>query len=508
MSSEVNTSFVLDMQRKLYRWSSDNPDKVFADLFNLICDRRTLNEAWKRLARNRGSQTPGTDGVTRRTVEERPGGVARFLDEIREALRSGAYQPEPVRQRLIPKPGKPGKFRPLGIPTLTDRLVQMALKLILEPIYETDFYPTSYGFRKGRSTHDALVKIQQCLHPTSWGPSVYSYVIEGDIKGCFDAIDHHVLMERVRRRVSDRKVVRLILAFLKAGVMVEGNVRHPVTGSPQGGIISPMLSNIYLTAIDERYGRWSMRPREPIGNASNRRIYDRRKGRPIFYMVRYADDFVVLVSGTREQAEAEKHALAEFLKTELCMELSMEKTRITGVREGFDFLGYRVAQTKALQTGRWVGNLFIPKSKLNDLRHRIKVMAKGIPTGFTLADVIGRINPILLGWRNYYRYATWAYRDFVNLDYWIWQRIGRWLRKKYRTASWQTLQRRFSQNVRGEKRRWIDGLKRLRLLREGGTSRYPHQAIEKPNGWNAEMKHALRNRTRDFWEAFKRLSYN
>lgn len=170
MSNEVNTSFVLDMQRKLYRWSSDTPDRVFADLFNLVCDRGTLTEAWQRLARNSGSRTPGTDGVTRRTVEERPGGVARFLDEIHEGLRNGTYQPEPVRQRLIPKPGKPGKFRPLSIPTFTDRLVQMALKLILEPIFETDFYPTSYRFRKGRSTHDALERIQKNLHPTQHGP--------------------------------------------------------------------------------------------------------------------------------------------------------------------------------------------------------------------------------------------------------------------------------------------------------------------------------------------------
>ena len=244
MPGTVNTAFVLDMQRKLYRWSSSDPDKVFADLFNLVGDRRTLNDAWQRLIRNRGSRTPGTDGVTRRRVEERPGGAAGFLAEIREELRCGTYRPEPVRQRLIPKPGKAGKVRPLGIPTLKDRLVQMALKLILEPIFEADFYPTSYEFRKGRSTHDALAKIQRSLHPTTGGTSVYHHVIEGDIKGCFDAIDHHVLMERVRRRVSDRKVLRLILGFLKAGVMVEGTVRHPVTGSPQGGIISPLLSNI------------------------------------------------------------------------------------------------------------------------------------------------------------------------------------------------------------------------------------------------------------------------
>lgn len=139
MSGPVNTGFILAMQRKLYRWSTASPDKVFADLFNVVCDRRTLDVAWHRLARNRGSQTPGTNGVTRRKVEERAGGVTMFLADIREELRHGTYSPEPVRQRLIPKPGRPGKVRPLGIPTLKDRLVQMALKLVLEPIFEADF---------------------------------------------------------------------------------------------------------------------------------------------------------------------------------------------------------------------------------------------------------------------------------------------------------------------------------------------------------------------------------
>lgn len=512
MSDEVNISFVLDMQSKLYRWSSEDPDKVFVDLFNLVCDRRTLNEAWRRLARNSGSRTPGTDGMTRLMVEQRPGGAAAFLEEIREALRSGTYRPEPVRQRLIPKPGKPGQFRPLGIPTLIDRLVQMALKLILEPIFEADFYPTSYGFRRGRSTHDALERIQRFLQPTKRGPSVYRYVIEGDIKGCFDAIDHHVMMEGGRRRIGDRKVLGLILAFLKAGVMIEGTVRHPVTGSPQGGIISPMLSNIYLTAIDERYGRWSMRPREPSINAAARRVKDHKKGRPVYYLVRYADDFVVLVDGTREQAEAEKLALAEFLKTELRMELSMEKTRITDVREGIDFLGYRVAQTKALLPnkhghGRWIGNLFIPKGKLKDLRRKIKVMVRGIPTGFPLTEVIKRLNPVIAGWRNYYRYATQAYREFSHLDRWLWWRVGRWLRKKHRKTTWPMLCRRYFRSVPGQRRQWADESKRLRFFSDGGTMRYPDQNIAKPNGWNADRTYQQRASVHDFWAAFDRLKF-
>ncbi|UGR49404.1 group II intron reverse transcriptase/maturase [Pseudomonas aeruginosa] len=506
MSDTVNTGFVLDMQRKLYRWSSADANKVFVDLFNLVCDRRTLADAWFRLARNRGSQTPGNDGVTRRRVEERPGGVSAFLEEIRDALREGRYQPEPVRQRLIPKPGKPGQFRPLGIPTLADRLVQMALKTVLEPIYEARFYPCSYGFRPGRSAHDALARIQRQLHPTGHGPAPYTYVIEGDIKGCFDAIDHHVLMERVRRRIQDRKVLRLILAFLKAGIMVEGSVQHPVTGTPQGGIISPLLANIYLTAIDERYGRWSMRPGERPQNAADRRHYDRKRSRPIFRVTRYADDFVVLVVGSREEAETEKQALAQFLHTELRMELSMEKTQITGVQEGFDFLGYRVVQTRALRTGRAVGNLFIPKSKLKNLRYRIKVMTKEKPTGLPLAELIEDLNPLLTGWRNYYRYATWAGRDFSRLDWWIWQRVGRWLHKKYRKATQHEFLRRFTERSKGNRWRWCDGMQRLRFLHDGRTFYYPNRAIQVPNGWNEPIDREVGILREQFWSSFNTLA--
>jgi retron-type reverse transcriptase len=224
-SDPVNIGFILNMQRKLYRWSREAPDRVYKDLFNLVCDRRSLWLAWKQLCRNRGSGTPGIDGLTRCEAEANPDGAMGFIDEVRKQLRNGTYKPQPVRQRLIPKPGKPGKYRPLGIPTLTDRLVQMALKNVLEPIYEADFYPTSYGFRRGRSTMDALTTIQHKLNPTYLGGiSKIDYIIEADIKGCFDNIDHHLLMEQLRKRTADRKVLRLILAFLRAGVMTEGGI--------------------------------------------------------------------------------------------------------------------------------------------------------------------------------------------------------------------------------------------------------------------------------------------
>ena len=268
-----------------------------------------------------------------------------------------------------------------------------------------------------------------------------------------------------------------------------------------------MLSNIYLTALDERYGRWSQRPREPYANAAARRVKDHARRRTVFYMVRYADDFVVLVDGTREQAEAEKLALAEFLQTELRMELSIEKTKVTDVREGFDFLGYRVMQTKARNTGRRVGNLFIPKGKLNDLRHKIKVLVKQTSIGRTLTDVIDKLNPVLLGWRNYYRYATGAYGAFHQLDFWIWERVGRWLRKRHGDASWPVVRRRYNRSAQGKRRQWTEGSKRLRFLTEGKTRRYPTQLITKPNGWDAPREARHRASTRGFWDAFHSLRH-
>ncbi len=503
----VNTAFVLDMQRKLYRWSNADADKVFGDLFNLIIDQRTLAHAWARLARNRGSQTPGTDGMTRRKVEERPGGVALYLEQIRVEVRQGAYRPEPVRQRLIPKAGRPGQFRPLGIPTLKDRLVQMAVKLVLEPIYEADFYPTSFGFRRGRSTHDALAAVQRTLHPTNHGPSPVRFVIEGDIKGCFDAIDHHLLMERIRLRVSDRKVLRLVHAFLKAGVMIEGSLRHPVTGTPQGGVLSPLLANIFLTAIDERYGRWTVRPRERLQQAADRRHTDRRAGRPTFRIVRYADDFVIMVAGTEDEAHAERDALARFLEQELRLELSKEKTLVTPVEKGFDFLGYRVVQTMALRTGRPVGNLYIPKQKVQRLRDNLKGRTTRSNLERTLGALIDELNPLVRGWRTYYRHATDACREFNSLDWWLGQRVYRWLCKKHRIRSWKRLRRRYYRPTpdRATARVWADGSRQLARFGEATTSRYRRKGSVTDGVWNDANPLPRRSDAKAYWSAVNSL---
>jgi retron-type reverse transcriptase len=223
-------TYTNDMQRKLYLRSRERPDRTFDDLFNLVCHPLTLQEAWRRVSRRKASRTAGVDGTTRSRIEGSAGGVEGFLDELRRSLKDGTYTATPVREKLIPKPGKPGKFRTLGIPTLRDRVVQMALKLVLEPIFEADFYPCSYGFRPGRCTMDAVIQILELLMPKAQGNSPYAYVIEGDVRACFDTIDHHLLMERVRRRIRDKRVLRLVRAFLKAGVMSEGKPSAPSNG--------------------------------------------------------------------------------------------------------------------------------------------------------------------------------------------------------------------------------------------------------------------------------------
>nr|WP_232839142.1 reverse transcriptase domain-containing protein [Streptomyces triticisoli] len=203
---------VLGHQLKLHRWARSDPARRFADVFNLICDRATLLVAWERVSGNRGARTAGVDAVTRYHVEERLR-VIPFLEELRSSLKDGTFQALPVKQAVIPK--KNGKVRYLGIPTLRDRVAQMALKLVLEPIFEADFYPSSYGYRPGRRAQDAIAEIH---HLTS-RPSNYEWVIEGDIKACFDSVDHHVLMDLVAERIKDRKVLRLVGAFLRAGVV-------------------------------------------------------------------------------------------------------------------------------------------------------------------------------------------------------------------------------------------------------------------------------------------------
>src|SRR5215207_6167960 len=281
------------MQTKLHHWAAGKPGRRFDDLFNLVCDPAFLVVAWERVAANAGSKTPGIDRATVAWIESRIG-VEVFLQDIRAQLKARIFQPVAVRQVMIPKPS--GKLRRLGIPTVTDRVVQAALKLVLEPIFEAGFQPCSYGFRPGRRAQDAIAEI----HYLTSSPRNYEWIVEADIEACFDRIDHAALIGRVNRRVADKRVLALIKAFLRAGILTEhGGFEDTVTGTPQGGILSPLLANIALSALDEHFARaWTA-----IGSEWERRKR-RARGEATFRLVRYADDFVVVVSGRGTHAEA------------------------------------------------------------------------------------------------------------------------------------------------------------------------------------------------------------
>jgi RNA-directed DNA polymerase len=234
---------VREIQAKLHRWARDDPHRRFDDLFNLVADPAFLLVAWDRVRGNKGARTAGVDGQTVYYVET-VRGVEGFLDELRSQLKDRSFRPLPVRERMIPKAG--GKLRRLGIAAVRDRVVQASLKLVLEPTFEADFLPCSYGFRPNRRTHDAVAEVR---HMTSHS---YEWIVEGDITACFDEISHPALMDRVRVRVGDKRVLALVKAFLKAGILGEDRVlRTTDTGTPQGSILSPLLSNVALSVLDE-----------------------------------------------------------------------------------------------------------------------------------------------------------------------------------------------------------------------------------------------------------------
>lgn len=419
---------VLHVQRKLHEWASSDAERRFYDLWNLVCDPATLVVAWSRVSRNRGSRTAGVDGATRHYVEQQLG-VERFLEELRGELKSGAFRPLAVRERLIPK--RDGRMRRLGIPALRDRVVQMALKLVMEPIFEIDFYPSSYGYRPGRRTHDAIAEI---VHFTK-APSHYEWVIEADIEACFDQLAHSQILGEVRRRIGDRRVIGLVRSFLKAGVMTEtGRQQRTVTGTPQGGIASPLLANIALSALDRHYqADW-----QEMSSYQGKRQYLQRRGRPTYRLVRYADDLVILVKGSREQAAALLEQLAQRVQA-LGLSLKPEKTGITHIDEGFVFLGLRIIR-RPKGHKRYVYT-FVSNEALASIKHKVKTLTGRSTLNLELSALLSALNPVLRGWAGYYRHAA-AKRTLDYLANYAWWRIVRWLRKKHPQLTWKQIRRR------------------------------------------------------------------
>lgn len=421
------------MQAKLHQWAKDDPSRRFDDLFNLVYDPAFLVEAWERVRRNAGARTAGVDKVTVAQVETWVG-VEVFLRHVRDLLKSRAFTPAAARQVMIPKAN--GKLRKLGIPTVTDRVVQASLKLVLEPIFEAGFLPCSYGFRPNRRAQDAIAEI----HHLASEPINYQWVLEADIAACFDTLDHVAVLDRLRARIKDKRVGALVKAFLKAGVMTQLDDREEtITGTPQGGILSPLLANIALSALDDYFARrW-----EPN---RWRRQQRKRQGLGNWRLIRYADDFVVMVSGRRRHAEALREEVAAVLAP-LGLRLAPDKTRVVHIDEGLDFLGFHIQRRRKRGTDKHYIYTTPSKKAVQAIKDKVRVetsrSTRNKPTGAMIAAVDRKVR----GWANYFRHGV-SRVVFEKIDHFTWWRLVHWIRRKHSRISVKEVLRRFADRWR------------------------------------------------------------
>jgi len=399
---------VQQLREKLGHAAKTNKSRRFHALYDKVCRLDVLWEAWRSVRANKGAA--GVDGETLADIEKK--GEARFVEECRERLLQKRYRPQPVRRHYIPK--KDGRKRPLGIPTIQDRVVQMAVKLVLEPIFEADFQECSFGFRPKRSAKQALARIRKaCNRKGNW-------VVDVDIQGFFDNINQEKLMKLMEMRVSDRRTLKLIRQWLGAGVMEEGKVKRSDLGTPQGGVISPLLANIYLNYFD--------------------RLWEKH-GKEVGELTRYADDFVVVCKTRKDAVHA--HKLIQGIMERLELTLHPEKSRIVGLwtgEEGFDFLGMHHRKTKA-ETGRsqvyYTTQQWLCKKAEKHVREVVRErLASPSMRSTSFEEHVKWLNPKIQGWKNYYA-TPHSTKWMAKLDWYIRQRLSKWYAKKRQRRSWR-----------------------------------------------------------------------
>lgn len=393
------------LQRNLYLTAKKNKQRRFHALYDRIYRPDILWRAWKEVKENKGSA--GIDGVTLKDVEKY--GIEEYLEEIQKELKEGIYRPKPVKRVYIPKPD--GKQRPLGIPTVKDRIVQQATKIIIEPIFEANFLDTSYGFRPKRSAKQATEKVKKELYK-NW------YVVDADIQGYFDNIDHEILMTLLKKRISDRKVLKLSRLWLKAGIIEDGVYKKVEKGSPQGGVISPLLANIYLHVLDAYW----------------------QKNVKLGSIVRYADDAVIVCRTRKDAIEAYRHL--KYITDKLKLTLNPEKTKIVDMnKENFDFLGFCFQKYRSPKSGRMLPYMMPSKKSMMKVKDAIRIITCRKSAYEGLEGKVKKLNPIIRGWRNYFEHGN-AARRFIQLDEYLWMKLWRrvYNRRKQRKYKVRVLQ--------------------------------------------------------------------
>jgi RNA-directed DNA polymerase len=411
-------SDILKVQQSFARKAQAQQGHRFEDLYHLICRGEWITEALTTVLSNTGARTAGIDGMNRedlRTDTQRQ----MFVKTLQNDLKTGQYRPSAVRRAWIDKPGKPEK-RGLGIPTLRDRVVQELLRMLMEPIWESNFLDCSSGFRPGRRTMDCMATFYKRVTTQN----KFFWAIEGDIRKCFDRIHHGTLLNLIRQRVADGRIVNLIEAFLSAGVM-DGALFHDTPeGTPQGGILSPLLANIYLHQLDLWW--WNKFGKLTVGQKQWRR--QTKRGNAL--LVRYADDFVLLWNGTHQDALKLRAELKQFLWTELHLELSDEKTHVTHLTDGLDFLGFHIQwQLPKHNHGPWL-RVTPTRTNLKRFRAKIKALTQRGTTYATPEMKLKSLNRLIRGWGNYYRHVSFSH-DASKLDYWINRRVLIWFHHKH-----------------------------------------------------------------------------
>ena len=409
----MNPTKMAEKQKFLAKTASEYPEHRFSNLYSLLHWDYWMHTAAERVLARPGSQTNGVDGNTRDAFKQE---YERQMVLLIDQLKRKTYQPLPVRRVYIPK--HDGKKRPLGIPALRDRIVQEALRAFLDPIYESDFQPHSYGFRKGRCTMDAIA----VLMPLFNSRVKHYYVIEGDLQSYFDTVHHQKLMKVLRNRLADKDILNLIWKFLKSGVMEGRLFKRTEAGVPQGGIISPLLANIYLDQFDQwAANRWNL-----SYYARQRR---RQTGLGNYKMVRYADDFIVASNGTLAEVEATKQDIQHFLENELHLTLSTEKTLITHINKGFDFLGFNIQRNWS--SGKWVVHLRPTAKGKERVKRKLKDLTSRNWTWMDEYTRLTTLNAIVKGWAEYYRYTS-LLADIEEISRYTWFRYFYWLLNKHK----------------------------------------------------------------------------